>query len=50
LTEGMDIDAGAQFACIAASLKCTVFGGRLGAPDQDTMTRAMLLADELAPA
>jgi sugar/nucleoside kinase (ribokinase family) len=50
LTEGMDIDAGAQFACIAASLKCTVFGGRLGAPDQDTMTRAMSLADELAPA
>lgn len=50
LTEGMDIDAGAQFACIAASLKCTVFGGRLGAPDKDTMTRAMSLADELAPA
>jgi sulfofructose kinase len=50
LTEGMDIDAGAQFACIAASLKCTVFGGRLGAPDRDTMARAMSLADELAPA
>lgn len=50
LTEGMDIDAGAQYACIAASLKCTVFGGRLGAPDKDTMTRAMSLADELAPA
>jgi sulfofructose kinase len=46
LTEGMDIDACAQFACIAASLKCTVFGGRLGAPDAETMARAMKLVGE----
>jgi sugar/nucleoside kinase (ribokinase family) len=50
LTEGMDAEACAQFACIAASLKCTVFGGRLGAPDHATMNRAMALAGELEAA
>lgn len=34
LAEGMDIAAAGRFACIAASIKCTRFGGRLGAPDR----------------
>lgn len=32
LLEGKDIEHAAQFACVAASLKCTRFGGRLGCP------------------
>ena len=32
LLEGKDIAAAAHFACVAASLKCTRFGGRLGCP------------------
>jgi sulfofructose kinase len=30
--EGRGITAAARFACAAASLKCTRFGGRLGCP------------------
>ena len=32
LLEGKDIENAARFACAAASLKCTHFGGRLGCP------------------
>lgn len=32
LLEGRDIENAARFACVAASLKCTRFGGRLGCP------------------
>ena len=32
LLEGKRIDEAARFACVAASLKCTKFGGRLGCP------------------
>ncbi|MBS1230623.1 MAG: sugar kinase, ribokinase [Proteobacteria bacterium] len=32
LLEGCDIENAARFACVAASLKCTRFGGRLGCP------------------
>jgi sulfofructose kinase len=32
LLEGKPIREAAQFACVAASLKCTQFGGRLGCP------------------
>lgn len=32
LLEGKDIRNAARFACVAASLKCTRFGGRLGCP------------------
>lgn len=32
LSEGRPMDAAAKFACAAASLKCAVFGGRLGCP------------------
>lgn len=51
LAERMSADAAAQFACVAASLKCSVLGARLGAPDRETMQRAMqLLASELEAA
>jgi sulfofructose kinase len=33
--EGQGIEAAARFACHAASLKCTRFGGRLGCPTRD---------------
>jgi sulfofructose kinase len=32
LLEGKSIEDCARFACVAASLKCTRFGGRLGCP------------------
>ncbi len=32
ITEGKTIEAAAQFACAAAALKCTRFGGRTGIP------------------
>ncbi|MCC7050098.1 MAG: sugar kinase [Alphaproteobacteria bacterium] len=38
LAEGMDVAAAGRFACAAASLKCTRFGGRLGAPSRDEVT------------
>jgi sulfofructose kinase len=37
LCEGLQALPAAQFACVAASLKCELFGGRLGAP-----TRALV--------
>jgi sulfofructose kinase len=42
LAEGRPMDAAARFACAAASLKCTLFGGRLGCPTRaevDAFTR-----------
>lgn len=41
LTEGSSIAAAARFACAAASLKCTRFGGRLGAPTRAEVEAAM---------
>ena len=35
LAEGMTVAEAGRFACVAASLKCTRFGGRLGAPTRD---------------
>jgi sulfofructose kinase len=35
LAEGATIAAAARFAVVAASLKCTRFGGRLGCPSRD---------------
>jgi sulfofructose kinase len=32
LAEGADIAAAARFANVAAAIKCTRFGGRLGSP------------------
>jgi sulfofructose kinase len=34
LVEGKGIEDAARFACVAASLKCTRFGGRLGCPSR----------------
>jgi sulfofructose kinase len=42
LAEGRPMQAAARFACAAASLKCAVFGGRLGCPSRaevDAFTR-----------
>jgi len=41
LAEGMTAPEAARFACVAASLKCEVFGGRIGAPDRDAVTRRL---------
>jgi sulfofructose kinase len=41
LTEGRSIAEAARFACVAASLKCTRFGGRLGAPTRAAVEAAM---------
>ncbi len=39
LTEGMAAHAATRFACVAASLKCEVFGGRMGAPERSAVIR-----------
>ena len=39
LTESMGTQDAARFACVAASLKCEVFGGRVGAPDRPAVAR-----------
>ncbi len=43
LVEGQSAQEAARFACVAASLKCEVFGGRLGAPTR-AQVRARMLA------
>ena len=40
LAEGATIADAARFAVVAASLKCTRFGGRLGCPTRDEVERA----------
>lgn len=39
LAEGMDVEAASRFACAAAALKCTRFGGVEGAPTRAEVTR-----------
>jgi sulfofructose kinase len=39
--EGQDIASAARFACTAASLKCTRFGGRLGCPARAEVLHAL---------
>jgi sulfofructose kinase len=39
--EGQDMPTAARFACMAASLKCTQFGGRLGCPSRAQVTQAL---------
>ena len=39
LAEGATIEEAARFAVVAASLKCTRFGGRLGCPSRDEVER-----------
>jgi len=41
LAEGMTVEAAGRFACVAASIKCTRFGGRLGAPSRDEVLAAL---------
>ena len=41
LLEGQDIGNAARFACFAASLKCTRFGGRLGCPERAEVDAAL---------
>jgi len=41
LAEGMDVEAASRFACAAAALKCTRFGGVEGAPTRAEVTRFM---------
>jgi sugar/nucleoside kinase (ribokinase family) len=44
LTEGMAMSDAARFACVAASLKCGIFGGRIGAPDRAAVVARIKLA------
>ena len=39
VVEGMSAQENARFACVAASLKCEVFGGRIGAPSRALVSR-----------
>lgn len=41
ILEGQAMAAAARFACMAASLKCTQFGGRLGCPSRAEVTQAL---------
>lgn len=41
LVEGQDVDAAARFACHAASIKCTRFGGRLGCPSRQEVLASL---------
>jgi sulfofructose kinase len=41
ILEGQDMATAARFACMAASLKCTQFGGRLGCPSRAQVTHAL---------
>jgi sulfofructose kinase len=41
LAQGQTVEAAARFACHAASLKCTRFGGRLGCPTADEVWDSM---------
>ena len=41
ILEGQAMAQAARFACVAASLKCTRFGGRMGCPTRDEVLHAM---------
>ena len=42
LAEGMPVAEAGRFACTAASIKCTRFGGRLGAPTRDEVLAGLV--------
>ena len=42
VVEGMSAHENGRFACVAASLKCEVFGGRIGAPGRAQVTRYLV--------
>ena len=41
ISQGQAVEDAARFACHAASLKCTRFGGRLGCPDAEEVRASM---------
>ena len=41
ILEGQEMAQAARFACAAASLKCTRFGGRLGCPTRAEVMQAL---------
>lgn len=41
LMEGQDVEDAARFACHAASIKCTRFGGRLGCPSRQEVLASL---------
>ena len=41
ILEGQAMAQAARFACVAASLKCTRFGGRIGCPTRAEVLHAM---------
>jgi sulfofructose kinase len=43
ILEGQPMTQAARFACVAASLKCTHFGGRMGCPSRDQIEHALRL-------
>lgn len=45
ILEGQDTRSAARFACVAASLKCTQFGGRLGCPSRAEVEARLALPD-----
>jgi sulfofructose kinase len=45
--EGRSIEDAARFACVAASLKCTHFGGRLGCPSRDEVETFLISSADL---
>ncbi len=42
VVEGMSAQENGRFACVAASLKCEVFGGRIGAPNRAQVSRYLV--------
>jgi sulfofructose kinase len=42
LLEGQLVAEAARFACVAAALKCTRFGGRLGCPNRQEVDSFLL--------
>jgi sulfofructose kinase len=49
LAEGRAMETAARFACAAATLKCTRFGGRLGAPTRDEVAALLTSPAGRAP-
>ena len=45
LMEGQSVESAARFACMAASIKCTRFGGRLGCPQRAEVDAALADSD-----
>lgn len=41
MAEGMESRAAIRLSSVAAALKCTVFGGRVGAPTREETEEAM---------